>query len=163
MKLSWFGFLTVVALLGWQSSADAEVNINAAKFESNADKTEIYKIQLLGNGSRDFTVVPYMDSSRVEWVTITVNGRKIKLLHSTNLATVVGLRNWYDHPATLIRICLAEEFDTKNCRVTKGDEAELPMGKSIYDVAIDFKFVESDLVVTRNFQISKDTKPVEVR
>jgi len=28
---------------------------------------------------------------------------------------------------------------------------------------IDFKFVESDLVVTRSFQISKDTKPIEIK
>jgi len=157
MNLDRFGSIALLtAVLSYQG-------IELSESKAEPAKTETYKIQLITNGGREFTIVPFIDTNRAEWVVVTVNGKKVKLLHSTNIATTVGLRNWYDHPVTLIRMCLAEDFDAKNCKVTQGDEAELPKGKSIYDVSIDFKFIESDLVVTRSFQISKDTKPIEIK
>jgi hypothetical protein len=122
---------------------------------------DVYKLQVVSDGrsgTLPFTPIP-VDTSRQEWVVITVNGRKVQIRHTTTVANFVGMRSWYDHPATLIRLCVEEGFEHKNCQTTKGDIATLPKGKTIYDMGVDFKYEEGGVVVTRNFQLSPDFKP----
>lgn len=130
-----------------------------------AQAIDIFKLQVVSDGRSStlpFTPIP-VDTSRQEWIVIAVDGRKIQIRHSTSVANFVGMRSWYDHPATLIRLCVEEGFEHKNCRTTKGDIATLPKGRSIYDMGIDFKYVESGVVVARSLQLSSDLKPEETQ
>jgi hypothetical protein len=130
-----------------------------------AQAIEVFKLQVVSDGHSGtvpFTPIP-VDTSRQEWIVITVNGQKVQIRHSTTVANFIGMRSWYDHPATLIRLCIEEGFEHKNCQTTKGDTAILPKGKTIYDMGVDFKYVESGVVVTRNFQLSSDFKPEETQ
>jgi sulfur carrier protein ThiS len=130
-----------------------------------AQAVEVFKLQVVSDGHSGtvpFTPIP-VDTSRQEWIVITVNGRKVQIRHSTTVANFVGMRSWFDHPATLIRLCVEEGFEHKNCQTTKGDTATLPKGKTIYDMGIDFKYVEGGVVVTRNFQLSPDFKPEQTQ
>jgi hypothetical protein len=39
----------------------------------------------------------------------------------------------------------------------------LPNGKTIYDMGIDFKYMEGSAVMTRNLQLSPELKPEEIK
>jgi hypothetical protein len=126
---------------------------------------EIFKLQLVADGrsgTLPFTPIP-VDISRQEWVIITVNNHKVQIRHSTSIANFVGMRTWYDHPAILIRLCIEDGFEHKNCEITKGDIATLPSDKTIYDMEIDFKYVGGGAVMTRNLQLSPDLKQEEIK
>jgi hypothetical protein len=124
---------------------------------------QVYKLQVASAGGSN-TIIPLpipipIDTSRQEWLVIQVDGQKVKIRHTTSIANFVGLRTWHDHPATMIRLCDGNGFELKNCKTTQGDTATLPKGKSIYDVVIDFKYVEGGLTLNKTFQLSPHLKP----
>lgn len=130
--------------------------------QGTAGAKEVYKLQLANSGSTMMLPLPVpvpLDNSRQEWLVITVEGAKARIRHTTSLANFLMFRTWYDHPAVLIRLCPAEGFEQKNCRTFQGDVATLPLGKTIYDFVIDFKYVEGGLTISRSVQIAKDFKP----
>jgi hypothetical protein len=101
------------------------------------------------------------DLDREEWVVVTlINNQRVKVRHATNVMNKFwGNRQWYDHPATAIRLCTIDGFDTTDCVTAQGDTIDLPEGKTIHDVQIDFKYVEGGSVYTRSVQIAPGTLP----
>jgi hypothetical protein len=128
---------------------------------------EIYKVKLtdqtgsFGQGS----VLSSSDLDRGEWVVLTVtDGKTLKVKHTTNTMNKFwGTRKWFDHPATAVRICLSDGFETKDCQTADGDTIELPAGKKIHDFQIDLKYTERETVYKRSLQVAKDLKPTEVK
>lgn len=128
---------------------------------------EIYKVKLtdqtgsLGQGS----VLSSSDLDRGEWVVLTVtDGKTLKVKHTTNTMNKFwGTRKWFDHPATAVRICLSDGFETKDCQTAEGDTIALPAGKKVHDFQIDLKYTERETVYKRSLQVAKDIKPTEVR
>lgn len=128
---------------------------------------EIYKVKLsdqtgsFGQGS----VFSSSDMDRGEWVVLTVtDGKTLKVKHTTNTMNKFwGTRKWFDHPATAVRICLSDGFETKDCQTAEGDTIELPAGKKIHDFQIDLKYTERETVYKRSLQVAKDMKPSEVK
>lgn len=136
-----------------------------ANNDGASNQIRTYKLQLDTQGSSGFSLVnllpvPLINTNREEWVIVTVKNGAVKILHSTSMTNILGLRQWFDHPATLIRTCPGDAFDEKNCQITEGDTVEIPAGKDIYDLAFAFKFVEGSSVATRSFQISRNLKPL---
>ncbi|MBD1945668.1 hypothetical protein H6F50_25505 [Coleofasciculus sp. FACHB-712] len=120
----------------------------------------VYKMRL-----RD-TVTEYKNPSEIdeykkEWAVVNIiDGKKIKIRHTTHIQNkAFPVNRWFDHPASAIRICLADDFEQRNCRSTSGDIATLPTGKSIHDLVIDFRYSEAGTVYTRSIQITPDMKP----
>jgi hypothetical protein len=128
---------------------------------------EIYKVKLtdqtgsLGQGS----VLSSSDLDRGEWVVLTVtDGKTLKVKHTTNTMNKFwGTRKWFDHPATAVRICLSDGFETKDCQTAEGDTIALPAGKKVHDFQIDLKYTERETVYKRSLQVAKDIKPTEAR
>jgi hypothetical protein len=128
---------------------------------------EIYKVKLtdqtgsLGQGS----VLSSSDLDRGEWVVLTVtDGKTLKVKHTTNTMNKFwGTRKWFDHPATAVRICLSDGFETKDCQTAEGDTIALPAGKKVHDFQIDLKYTERETVYKRSLQVAKDIKPTEVK
>jgi hypothetical protein len=128
---------------------------------------EIYKVKLtdqtgsFGQGS----VLSSSDLDRGEWVVLTVtDGKTLKVKHTTNTMNKFwGTRKWFDHPATAVRICLSDGFETKDCQTTEGDTIALPAGKKVHDFQIDLKYTERETVYKRSLQVAKDLKPTEVK
>jgi hypothetical protein len=128
---------------------------------------EIYKVKLsdqtgsFGQGS----VFSSSDLDRGEWVVLTItDGKTMKVKHTTNTMNKFwGTRKWFDHPATAVRICLSDGFETKDCQTAEGDTIELPAGKPIHDFQIDIKYTERETVYKRSLQVAKGTKPSEVK
>jgi hypothetical protein len=128
---------------------------------------EIYKVKLsdqtgsFGQGS----VLSSSDLDRGEWVVLTVtDGKTLKVKHTTNTMNKFwGTRKWFDHPATAVRICLSDGFETKDCQTAEGDTIELPAGKKVHDFQIDLKYTERETVYKRSLQVAKDMKPTEVK
>jgi hypothetical protein len=128
---------------------------------------EIYKVKLtdqtgsFGQGS----VLSSSDLDRGEWVVLTVtDGKTLKVKHTTNTMNKFwGTRKWFDHPATAVRICLSDGFETKDCQTAEGDTIALPAGKKIHDFQIDLKYTERETVYKRSLQVAKDLKPTEVK
>jgi hypothetical protein len=128
---------------------------------------EIYKVKLsdqtgsFGQGS----VFSSSDMDRGEWVVLTItDGKMLKVKHTTNTMNKFwGTRKWFDHPATAVRICLSDGFETKDCQTAEGDTIELPAGKKIHDFQIDLKYTERETVYKRSLQVAKDMKPSEVK
>jgi hypothetical protein len=128
---------------------------------------EIYKVKLsdqtgsFGQGS----VFSSSDLDRGEWVVLTItDGKTMKVKHTTNTMNKFwGTRKWFDHPATAVRICLSDGFETKDCQTAEGDTIELPAGKQIHDFQIDIKYTERETVYKRSLQVAKGTKPSEVK
>jgi hypothetical protein len=128
---------------------------------------EIYKVKLsdqtgsFGQGS----VFSSSDMDRGEWVVLTVtDGKMLKVKHTTNTMNKFwGTRKWFDHPATAVRICLSDGFETKDCQTAEGDTIELPAGKKVHDFQIDLKYTERETVYKRSLQVAKDMKPSEVK
>lgn len=124
----------------------------------------VYKVRLrdvaTGNANQG-SVFSSGDLDREEWVVVTVvDNKKVKVRHSTSVKNKIwGTRQWYDHPATALRVCLSDGFDKKDCQTTNTDTADLPAGKSIYDVAIDFKYSEGGSIYTRSIQLTPEVKP----
>jgi hypothetical protein len=128
---------------------------------------EIYKVKLsdqtgsFGQGS----VFSSSDMDRGEWVVLTItDGKMLKVKHTTNTMNKFwGTRKWFDHPATAVRICLSDGFETKDCQTAEGDTIELPAGKKVHDFQIDLKYTERETVYKRSLQVAKDMKPTEVK
>jgi hypothetical protein len=128
---------------------------------------EIYKVKLtdqtgsFGQGS----VLSSSDLDRGEWVVLTVtDGKTLKVKHTTNTMNKFwGTRKWFDHPATAVRICLSDGFETKDCQTAEGDTIALPAGKKVHDFQIDLKYTERETVYKRSLQVAKDLKPTEVK
>jgi hypothetical protein len=128
---------------------------------------EIYKVKLsdqtgsFGQGS----VFSSSDMDRGEWVVLTItDGKMLKVKHTTNTMNKFwGTRKWFDHPATAVRICLSDGFETKDCQTAEGDTIELPAGKKIHDFQIDLKYTERETVYKRSLQVAKDMKPSEIK
>jgi hypothetical protein len=128
---------------------------------------EIYKVKLsdqtgsFGQGS----VFSSSDLDRGEWVVLTItDGKTVKVKHTTNTMNKFwGTRKWFDHPATAVRMCLSDGFETKDCQTAEGDTIALPAGKQIHDFQIDLKYTERDTVYKRSLQVAKGTKPTEVK
>jgi hypothetical protein len=128
---------------------------------------EIYKVKLsdqtgsFGQGS----VLSSSDLDRGEWVVLTITDSKtVKVKHTTNTMNKFwGTRKWFDHPATAVRICLSDGFETKDCQTADGDTIAIPAGKQIHDFQIDLKYTERDTVYKRSLQVAKGTKPSEVK
>lgn len=101
------------------------------------------------------------DLDREEWVIVTVmDNKQLKVRHSTSVRNKVwGTRQWYDHPATALRVCISDGFDKKDCQTANGDTLPIPAGKAIYDLAIDFKYSEGGSIYTRSFQLTPEVKP----
>jgi hypothetical protein len=126
----------------------------------------VYKIRLrdaAAGSANQASIFSSGDYDREEWVILTVIDKaKVKVRHATKTKDkVLGFSRWFDHPATLIRICLTDGFDSKDCQIVKGDTALIPQGKSIHEVAIDFKYSEGGALYNRSVQISPDLKPSE--
>ncbi|GAL91558.1 hypothetical protein N44_02261 [Microcystis aeruginosa NIES-44] len=125
---------------------------------------KVYKMRLrdapTGNIGQQSIFSPG-DLDREEWVVVTlINNQRIKVRHATNVMNKFwGTRKWYDHPATAIRLCAIDGFDTSDCVTAQGDTIDLPEGKTINDVQIDFKYVEGGSVYTRTVQIAPGTLP----
>lgn len=132
---------------------------------SPASAQEVYKLQISSNGGGGLSLpiplpVPIpIDTSRQEWVVITVNEDQVTLRHATSVVNLIGLRNWYDHPATSVRLCRTQGFDLSDCTTATGDTAPLPPGASIYDVLIEFQYVEGGLIQTQQFQLAREIEP----
>lgn len=128
---------------------------------------EVYKLQIASDGRSGLSLpipiplpVPVpIDTSRQEWVVVTVADRQVTLRHTTSIANMIGLRTWFDHPATSVRLCRTHEFELLDCSVAEGDTALLPEGATIYDVMIEFKYVESGLIHTHRFQLAEEFQP----
>jgi hypothetical protein len=128
---------------------------------------EIYKVKLtdqtgsFGQGS----VLSSSDLDRGEWVVLTVtDGKTLKVKHTTNTMNKFwGTRKWFDHPATAVRICLSDGFETKDCQTAEGDTIALPAGKKVHDFQIDLKYTERETVYKRSLQVAKDMKPTEIK
>jgi len=104
------------------------------------------------------------DRGRSEWAIVTVtDGKTVKIRHATRIENMIGMSRWFDHNVTAIRICNGESFDMndtkKDCAITKGDTVTLAAGKTVNDVALDFKYTEGGIAYTRNVQISSEMKP----
>jgi len=125
---------------------------------------KVYKMRLrdapTGNIGQQSIFSPG-DLDREEWVVVTlINNQRVKVRHATNVMNKFwGTRKWYDHPATAIRLCAIDGFDTSDCVTAQGDTIDLPQGKTIHDVQIDFKYVEGGSVYTRTVQIAPGTLP----
>jgi hypothetical protein len=122
----------------------------------------VYKIRLrdaaTGN-ARQWSFFSPGDADREEWVVVTVTGKLVKVRHATNIENKLwGNRQWYDHPATALRICDASQFEALNCQTVQGDTILLPEGKTIHDVQIDFKYSEGGGIYTRSVQIPADAE-----
>lgn len=123
-----------------------------------------YKVRLrdvsTGNANQA-SVFSSGDLDREEWVVVTViDNKQIKVRHSTSVKNKIwGTRQWYDHPATALRVCLTDGFDKKDCQTSNSDTVTLPPGKSVYDVAVDFKYSEGGSLYTRSFQLTPEVKP----
>lgn len=126
---------------------------------------QVYKLQISSTGGGGLSLpvplpVPLpIDTSRQEWVVITVVADQVTLLHTTSVVNLIGLRTWHDHPATSVRLCRSQGFDQVDCATTPGDTATLPQGASIYDVVIEFKYVEGGLIQTQRFQLAREVQP----
>lgn len=124
----------------------------------------VYKVRLrdvaTGNANQA-SVFSSGDLDREEWVVVTVvDNKQLKVRHSTSVKNKIwGTRQWYDHPATALRVCLSDGFDKKDCQTTNGDTVPIPPGKSVYDLAIDFKYSEGGSIYTRSFQLTPEVKP----
>ncbi|MBD2104737.1 hypothetical protein [Leptolyngbya sp. FACHB-261] len=124
----------------------------------------IYKLRLrdaaTGNVQQGSVFSPG-DLDREEWVVVTViDNRRIRVRHATSVQNkFLPTRTWFDHPATAIRVCVAEEFDNRNCQSAQGDTVDIPTGRSIHDVAIDFRYSEAGSLYTRAVQITPDIRP----
>jgi hypothetical protein len=84
-----------------------------------------YKIRLrdaaTGN-ARQWSFFSPGDADREEWVVVTVKGQEFTVRHATNIENKFwGTRQWYDHPATAIRICQADQFEVSDCQTATGD------------------------------------------
>jgi len=127
-----------------------------------ADTT--YKVRLrdvsTGNANQA-SVFSSGDLDREEWVVVTITDKKqLKVRHSTSVKNKFwGTRQWFDHPATAIRVCETDGFDKKNCQTADSDIVAMPEGKKIHEVAIDFKYSEGGNLYTRSIQLSRDLKP----
>jgi hypothetical protein len=130
---------------------------------------ETYKIQLreisqpADNDSFAASLGFKRDRGRAEWAVVTLTDSKtVKIRHATRIGEIFSYR-WFDHPATAIRMCNGESFDTndskKDCTIIKGDTVTLPQGKMLQDISFDFKYTEGGIVYTRNVQVSPDMKP----
>jgi len=125
---------------------------------------KVYKLRLrdapTGNIGQQSIFSPG-DLDREEWVVVTlINNQRVKVRHATNVMNKFwGTRKWYDHPATAIRLCAIDGFDTSDCVTAQGDTIDLLEGKTINDVQIDFKYVEGGSVYTRTVQIAPGTLP----
>jgi hypothetical protein len=131
---------------------------------ASAQAKQVYKLQVSSQAGAGFTLplpVPLVsiDTSQQEWLVVTVNGREVTIRHTTTTANFIGLRRWYDHPATSIRMCVTQGFQTVHCQMVEGDTIYLPEGVTIYDVVVDFKYIEGGLIKTRSFQLSPQLKP----
>jgi hypothetical protein len=128
---------------------------------------EIYKVKLTDqSGSfNQGSVFSSNDLDRGEWVVLTVtDGKTLKVKHTTNTMNKFwGNRKWFDHPATALRVCLSDGFETKDCQSAEGDTIALPPGKQLHELQIDLKYIERDTVYKRSLQVAKETKPSEVK
>jgi hypothetical protein len=128
---------------------------------------EIYKIKLADQTGRSVqnSMFSSGDLDRNEWVVLTVtDGKTLKVKHTTNtMNRFWGTRTWFDHPATTVRICLSDGFETKDCQTAEGDKIDLPADKKVHDFQIDLKYTESETVYKRSLQVAKDMKPSEVK
>jgi len=124
----------------------------------------VYKVRLrdvsTGNANQA-SVFSSGDLDREEWVVVTVvDNKQVKVRHSTSVKNKFwGTRQWHDHPATALRVCVSDGFDKKDCQTATSDTVALPAGKSIYDVAIDFKYSEGGNLYTRSVQLTPEVKP----
>lgn len=127
---------------------------------------EVYKLQISSTGGGGLSLpIPLpapipIDTSRQEWIVITVdpNGY-LTVRHTTSVVNLIGFRTWHDHPATSIKVCRTQGFELTDCTTTMGDRALLPEGATIYDVTIEFKYVEGGLIQTQKLQLAEDVQP----
>jgi hypothetical protein len=124
----------------------------------------VYRVRLrdvsTGNANQA-SVFSSGDLDREEWVVVTVTDKKqLKVRHATSVKNKFwGTRQWFDHPATAIRVCETDGFDKKNCQTADSDVIAMPEGKKIHEIAIDFKYSEGGNLYTRSIQLSRDLKP----
>ncbi|MBF2026613.1 MAG: hypothetical protein IGS48_07590 [Oscillatoriales cyanobacterium C42_A2020_001] len=124
----------------------------------------VYKVRLrdvsTGNANQA-SVFSSGDLDREEWVVVTVvNNKQVKVRHTTSIKNKFwGTRQWHDHPATALRVCISDGFDKKDCQTANSDAVAMPSGKSIYDLAIDFKYSEGGNLYTRSIQLTPEVKP----
>lgn len=158
-------FSPIVRLFWGRSfSLVAGTSLIALVMSSSVQARQVYKLQVSSQAGGGFTLplpVPLVsiDTSQQEWLVITVDELKVTIRHTTTTANFIGLRRWYDHPATSIRMCVTQGFQTVQCQMVEGDTIYLPEGVSIYDVVVDFKYIEGGLIKTRSFQLSPELKP----
>lgn len=130
----------------------------------------VYKVKLRADSSAsidDFSadvITGGLLGGRSSWVVVKVSGNKVSLLHSTRLGSLIGKSRWFDHKVIAIRMCAADAFDDtadakKNCTTVKSDTIELPAGKSIYDVSLDFRYVEGGAPYKNTVQITSEMQP----
>ncbi len=145
---AWTLALMLWLMVGWTEATHAK---------------EVYKLQVASGGGSGLSIplpIPIsIDTSRQEWVVITVDQQNVTVFHTTSVANFIGLRTWHDHPAIMIRICVNQGFEQINCQTTEGDTAALPEGKTIYDITLDFQYIESGVVITRSVHLAPDFKP----
>jgi len=131
----------------------------------SVEAQQVYKLQISSTGGGGLSLpvglpVPLpIDTSRQEWVVITVDEGQVTLRHTTSVVNLIGFRKWHDHPATSVRLCRSQGFDLVDCTTTTGDTAPLPPGATIYDVMIEFKYVEGGLIQSQRLQLARDLQP----
>ncbi len=149
---------------GWVLLLSGMILMSGA-LPASAQEPEVYKLRIASEGGGGLSLpIPLpmpipIDTSRQEWIVITVVEGQVTLRHTTSVVNLIGLRQWHDHPATSVRICRSQGFDLLDCTTAEGDTAPLPLGASIYDVLIEFKYVEGGLIQNQRFQIARDIEP----
>jgi hypothetical protein len=142
----------------------------AAVSEAPAPAEVTYKFESrqAGNNSGDDGVSNIVTGGlvkgRSEWIILKIlNGKQVKILHTTRVAGMLGNSRWFDHKPIALRVCVADSFDVtdskKNCTSVKSDTIDLPAGKSIYDLSFDIRYIEGGHPAINTVQLSPDMKP----